>query len=271
MEHYYTMKSSALVAQAKIPLTVLPTAEAVFASMAAQMIEIIEANNAKGEPTLLIVPVGPVGQYPYFIAEVNKRRISLADVWFVSMDEYLGKDNALIPYDHRLSFRRHMDEKVYSLIDPALVMDRSQRIVPNPLDLDAVDRAIRRVGKVDACFGGVGINGHLAFNEPEDVPVSEFASRSTRIQVISCQTRTVNSIADLGGAVEQMPTHCVTIGMKQILMAKTIRLGCFRDWHKAVVRRAVCEKPSALFPVSLLQNHPDAMITVPEAVAQPAW
>lgn len=268
---YYTNSPDELLTGAKIPLTILESAEAVFAQMAAQMVQIIEENNARGEETLFIVPVGPVGQYPHFIRMVNEQKISLRRVWFINMDEYLDEAGAFIPYDHRLSFRRSMDEKVYDQIDPALVMDLSQRIFPDPDDLGSVSRAIERVGKVDACFGGVGINGHLAFNEPEDVPTAEFITRSTRVRAIACETRAVNSIGDLGGAIEQMPTHCVTVGIEEILKAKKIRLGCFRDWHRGVVRRAVCGDASPLFPVSLLQDHPDATITIPTSVAQPAW
>lgn len=270
-ETYYTNSGDELLTAAKIPVTILKSGDEVFADMAGEMVRIIEENNAKSEETLLIVPMGPVGQYPHFVRLVNERRVSLKRVWFINMDEYLDEAGAFIPYDHRLSFRRGMDEKVYNQIDPALVMDVSQRIFPDPDDLGAVNRAIERVGKVDACFGGVGINGHIAFNEPEDVPAAEFITRSTRIQTIAPETRAVNSIGDLGGAIEEMPTRCVTIGIQEILKAKKIRLGCFRDWHRAVVRRAVYGEASPLFPVSLLQDHPDATITIPTSVAQPAW
>ena len=59
-----------------------------------------------------------------------------------------------------------------------------------------------------------------------------------------------------------MPRKCVTIGMAQILGAKKIRLGVFRDWHRSVVRQAAYGEVTAHFPASLLQNHPDAMIYV---------
>ncbi|HZJ87590.1 MAG TPA: glucosamine-6-phosphate isomerase [Sphaerochaeta sp.] len=270
-ETRYTIDSDALIAEAKIPLIVHSDVEKAFAEMAQEMVDIIQANNAKGEQTLLIVPVGPVGQYPYFIDLVNTGRISLKDVWFISMDEYLNDDGTYIADTHRLSFRRQMQELVYDKIDEALIMDPRQRITPDPADLGAVERAIAQVGKVDGCFGGVGINGHLAFNEPEDVSVEEFATRATRVQTISCETRTVNSIGALSGAICQMPSLCVTVGMHEILMAKKIRLVCFRDWHSAVVRRAALDEVTAAFPVSLLQEHPDASIAIPEAIAAPLW
>ncbi len=77
----------------------------------------------------------------------------------------------------------------------------------------------------------------------------------------------MNSIGDLRGALEDMPSLCVTIGMKQILAAKKVRLGMFRDWHYSVIRRAAYGEVSASFPVTLLQRHPDAKMYMSERVA----
>ena len=74
--------------------------------------------------------------------------------------------------------------------------------------------------------------------------------------------RTANAIGDLGGALEDMPKKCITIGIAEILAAKRVRLGVFRDWHRAVVRRAAYGDISSEFPVTLLQNHPDVRIYV---------
>ena len=62
---------------------------AVFKSMADEMVEEIKRKNALGENTVFICPVGPVGQYPYFVDMVNEQNISLKNVWFINMDEYL--------------------------------------------------------------------------------------------------------------------------------------------------------------------------------------
>jgi glucosamine-6-phosphate deaminase len=88
---------------------------------------------------------------------------------------------------------------------------------------------------------------------------------------ISCETRVINSVGDLNGAVDAMPRRCITIGMRQILGSKRIVLGCFRDWHRAVVRKALCGEPTALFPATLLQHHPDASVIIPASVAERAF
>ena len=79
---------------------------------------------------------------------------------------------------------------------------------------------------------------------------------------ISRETLTANAIGDLGGAIEDMPPYCVTIGFHQIFTARKVRLGVFRDWHRAVVRRAAYGEMTPAFPVTLLQEHPDALIYV---------
>ena len=67
-----------------------------------------------------------------------------------------------------------------------------------------------------------------------------------------------------------MPKRAVTIGIKQILGARKVRLGIFREWHRSVVRQAAYGPVTAHFPASLLQNHPDAVIYANStAAAQP--
>ena len=127
----------------------------------------------------------------------------------------------------------------------------------------ALFKKIDELGGVDIAFGGIGINGHLAFNESQDeLTPEEFAALHTRVLAISRETRTANAIGDLNGAIDAMPKKAVTIGMAEILGAKKIRLGVFRDWHRSVVRQAAYGEVSAHFPATLIQRHPDAMIIV---------
>lgn len=268
---YYAISKDELGRDAKIPLLKLGQAGEVFYEAAVDMVETIEAHNAERRTTVFICPVGPIGQYPIFARLVNERKLSLKNVWFINMDEYLDDKMQYIDIAHRLSFRGFMSRNVYKRIDPDLVMPESQRIFPDPRHPEMIGLTIAKLGGVDACYGGIGITGHVAFNEPENVPADEFASRPTRVLPISPETRTINAVGDLGGAVEAMPRWCVTVGMKDILEARKIRLYCFRDWHRSVVRRALYGDTSALFPVSLLQGHKDARITITDNVAEPAW
>ena len=268
MHAYYDYDKIKLLDHPKIPLYCLEDNAAVFRTMAEQMAEEITRNNEAGKHTVMICPVGPVGQYPYFVELVNKGNISLKHVWFINMDEYLDDDRQWVSKDHPLSFRGFMDRAVYSRIRPELVMPPEQRVFPDPADLERIPRLIEKLGGVDIAFGGIGINGHVAFNEADPGTTGEeFLARQTRVLAISPETRAANAIGDLNGALEDIPHYCVTIGMKEIAGAGKIRLGAFRNWHRAVVRRAAHGEQSPAFPVSLLQGHPDITLTFTEFVA----
>lgn len=269
MQHdYYYYTKEELLKSPKIPLIVMEDNKAVFQVMAQEMVEEIKRKNALGENTVFICPVGPVGQYPYFVDAVNTQNISLKNVWFINMDEYLTDDKKWIPKEHRLSFRGFMDRTVYTKIKPELVMPTEQRIFPDPENPTYIQEAIERLGGVDICFGGIGINGHVAFNEAQDdLSSEEFLALHTRVLAIAEETRAVNSIGDLNGALDDMPHYCVTVGISEIFHARKIRLGCFRDWHRSVVRHAAYGERTAHFPVSLLQAHADINIRLTEFVA----
>ena len=185
------------------------------------------------------------------------------------MDEYLTDEKKWVPMDHPLSFRGFMERTVYSKIRPELNVPEDHRVFPDPENLDYIPNLIEKLGGVDCAFGGIGINGHLAFNEaqPELTP-DEFIQLKTRILPISRETRTANAIGDFGGALEDFPNWCVTIGFNEIYNARRISLGVFRNWHRAVVRRAAYGERSAGFPASLLQGKENVKIRLTEFVAE---
>ena len=258
---YFKIPASELGKDAKIPVYPLGDSGEVFYELALEMVNTIKEHNAAGKKTVFICPVGPVGQYPIFVRLVNRDRVSLRNCWFINMDEYLNDDGTWIDIESPLSFRGFMRNNVYTKVDPELLMPESQRVFPDPADPGKVDRLIEELGGVDIAFGGIGINGHLAFNEaqPELTP-EEFAALGTRTLTLTPETKTANAIGDRGGAIIAMPNRAVTIGIKQILSARKVRLGVFRDWHRGVVRQAAYGEISASFPVTLLQKHPDAAI-----------
>lgn len=270
-ENYFQISEEELGEGAKIPILKLGDSGEVFYEMALEMADEIDRKNQANEKTVFICPVGPVGQYPIFVRLVNRRRISLKNCWFINMDEYLNDDDTYIDIHDPLSFRGFMERELYSKIDPDLLMPREQRVFPDPADCGQLHDLIKKLGGVDICFGGIGINGHLAFNEAQDdLSAEDFAQLPTRALDISRETRAVNAIGDRSGAIDAMPRRAVTIGIREILAARKIRLGVFRDWHRAVIRQAAYGEMSGHFPASLVQNHPDALIiTNKNAARQP--
>ena len=266
---YYQIPPQRLGEGARLPIVKCESSEAAFEAMACEMCNLIRENNAAGRRTVLICPVGPVGQYPFFVQQVNEEKLSLKNCWIINMDEYLTDDGEYIDMQSPLSFRGFMARQVYGKIDPDLLMPPEQRVFPDPTDPGRVTALIDQLGGVDACFGGIGITGHLAFNEPQPaLSVEEFSQLTCRVLDIAPETRATNCIGDLGGALEALPRKCVTVGMKEILSAKKLRLAVFRDWHRAVCRRAAYGDVSAAFPVTIAQNHPDAVLYVNNIAAE---
>jgi glucosamine-6-phosphate deaminase len=129
---------------------------------------------------------------------------------------------------------------------------------------------IDRRGGVDACFGGIGINGHVAFNEPpepeEGISDHQFVVLPTRVLNLTRETRTINSVT-VGGEITIIPKRAITIGMKEILMSRRLRFYCNRVWQSAVVRRVLHGPITAKCPASFIRTHPDASLTIADYVA----
>ncbi|MBR5617058.1 MAG: glucosamine-6-phosphate isomerase [Oscillospiraceae bacterium] len=269
MHHdYYYYNKEQLLENPKIPMVVMEDKPTVFKAIAREMADFIKAQNEQGKTTVFICPVGPIGQYPYFVDMVNEENINLNNCWFINMDEYLDDNKQWIDINHPLSFRGFMNRTVYSKIKPELNVPEDHRVFPDPNNVEYIPNLIERLGGVDICFGGIGINGHLAFNEADGTKTcEEFKALKTRVLPISPETRAANAIGDFGGRLEDMPVWCVTIGFNEIYNARKIRLGIFRDWHRAVARRCGYGEMTADFPVSMVAEHPDALIRMTEFVA----
>jgi glucosamine-6-phosphate deaminase len=242
----------------------------VAREMADVMLEEIRRCERDGRRATFIVPVGPVDQFPVLAARINHERVNCRDVCFINMDEYLTDDDRWIDLSHPLSFRGFMGRLFYDRLDPALAPRAENRVFPDPFEPAAIAQLIARRGGVDACFGGIGINGHIAFNEPpepaERMSTEQFAAVPTRVLSLTPETRTINSVT-VGGEIALIPRRAVTVGMAECLSARKMRFYCNRPWQSAVVRRALHGPITSACPASLLRTHPDASITVAEFVA----
>jgi glucosamine-6-phosphate deaminase len=247
-----------------------------MASMAQDLAESMLAEIVRGENSgrgaTLIVPVGPVDQFPILARMLNERSISCRNSVFINMDEYLTDDDKWIPAEHPLSFRGYMERAFYSLVLPKLAAPTEHRVFPDPDNPSAIAALIVARGGVDACFGGIGINGHIAFNEPpepkETISNEDFAALPTRLLNLSRETRTINSVT-VGGEISVIPKRAITIGMKEILASRRLRFYCNRPWQSAVLRRALHGPITAGCPASFLRTHPDATVTIADYVAAP--
>lgn len=238
--------------------------------MAEAMLAEITGAQAAGRTATLIVPVGPVDQFPLLAGMINERGVDCRDVMLINMDEYLDDHDQFIDADHPLSFRRYMNRLFYDRLDAKLAPRLENRIFPDPNDVEQLGEVIRGRGGIDACFGGIGINGHMAFNEPppeqEQVSPEDFATWPTRVLDLTPHTRTINSVT-VGGEIAVIPRRAVTVGMKEILESRRLRFYCNRPWQSAVVRRVLHGPIEAACPASLMRMHKDATLTLTDYVA----
>ncbi len=252
-----------------IRLEVCETEQDLYWKMAIEVFELIKDNNRKGEKTIMIVPYGPLGPYSRLVWLINKYRLSLNNCCFINMDEYLeGASGKYLDASHPLSFRGGMDRIFYNLVDNELNLLPENRIFPEPGNESHIWEVIMDHGKLDMCFGGIGINGHIAFNEPpepgESVGNDEFKKLLTRVLKLSRETRTINSFMNCGGDLEGIPPYCITVGMKEIWHACKVRMLMPRDWNAGALRKVLHGPVTCAVPCSLFQEHPDAKLYAAE-------
>ncbi|MCX7013836.1 MAG: glucosamine-6-phosphate isomerase [Candidatus Sumerlaeota bacterium] len=267
-----SLSAREMVERAQGKLIVLSDLDAVHRHCAESIFDEIDQNNQAGRPTRLILPVGPVGQYPILLELINRRRLSLKTCHFFFMDEYCDEDGRAIGPDHPLSFRGQMMRDLFNRIDPALNIPAEQLIFPNEKNLSTLAASIKSVGGIDTCYGGIGIHGHVAFNEPEP----GVRDSGPRVVNLNDFTITINAIrADVGGNLEGFPRQAVTLGMKQILGARRIRLYCRNggpyDWANTVLRLAVFSEPGDDYPVTLIRGKDFVVITDEATAATPRY
>jgi len=256
--------------QAGDHLIVCPDVNALHQRMADDIAEEIAAHNARSQPTRLILPVGPTGQYPLLADILTREWISLANVWLFFMDEYCDESGQAVTADHPLSFKREAQALLLNRLDEACGLSPERVIFPNERNIDQLATLIEQAGGIDTCYGGIGIHGHVAFNEPEPGVKDSGPRRVT----LNDFTVTINAIrAGVGGNLDCFPRYAYTLGMREILSAKRVRLycrnGCEFDWANTVLRVALLGTPDDDYPVTYIRERPYTIITDEATLASP--
>jgi len=259
----YTCSPEEFLKNARLPVRIVENESVMMEEIAQIMFDTIAQKN---EGALVIIcPVGPVAQYPILAEKINAAKLDLSEVWFINMDEYLD-DNDQNTSDQNLSFHCSMEANFYSRLLPELRPPVEHCLFPDPNDPSAVDDLIERLGGAELSLTGVGINGHIAFNESaepsEDITDEEFSALPTRVRDIAMATIVNNGSRKIHGALDIFPKRCVTLGMKQLLACRKLKIYLYCDWQWGVMRKLSLEEPSRFCPASFLQNHPDAEMVI---------
>jgi glucosamine-6-phosphate deaminase len=240
--------------------------------MARELAELIEANNAGGRPTRAIVPCGPSGWYAPWTEEVNRRRLSLRELTVFHMDECLDWQGRPLPEGHPYNFRSFMERHFYGGIDEALTVPEDRRMWLLPSTADAVAAAIAS-GPIDVTIGGWGQDGHVAYNQARRHPFSritleELGDSTIRIQENNEDTIVALAQRTFGGAYQFVPPMSITLGLRECLSAARVRV--YSDtgaWKQTAFRVALFAEPTPEYPITLLQRHPDAIVTATRETA----
>lgn len=215
------------------------------------------AGKAPARTFVLGLPTGssPLGMYERLVALNGRGALSFADVVTFNMDEYVG-----LPEDHPQSYHSFMKQHLFSKVD--IWPGNTHILNGNAPDLEAecgrYEAAITAAGGIDLFVGGVGADGHIAFNEPG----SSLSSR-TRIKTLTNDTRVANS-RFFGGDPAAVPATALTVGIGTIMDAREVLIIVSGANKARALRHAIEEGVNHLWTFSCLQLHPKVVVVCDE-------
>jgi glucosamine-6-phosphate deaminase len=210
-----------------------------------------------GRPFVLGLPTGssPLGIYRELISLYRQGALSFANVRTFNMDEYVG-----LPASHPQSYHHFMMENLFNHVD----IDKKNIHILDGMaeepeaECKQYEQAIAAEGGIDLFLGGMGSDGHIAFNEPG----SSLHSRA-RIKTLTAETKAANA-RFFGGDVTKVPSTALTVGVGTVMDAREVLI-IVSGGQKARALRAVVEDGlNHMWTLSCLQMHPRAIIVCDE-------
>ncbi|MFQ3175721.1 MAG: glucosamine-6-phosphate deaminase [Psychromonas sp.] len=236
--------------------------EQVGAWSAAYIVSAIKAFKPTAErPFVLGLPTGgtPLHTYKELISLHKAGCVSFKHVVTFNMDEYVG-----IEPNHPQSYRSFMYNNFFNHID---IEEKNINLLDGKaVDIDAhcqaYEEKIKSYGKINLFLGGVGNDGHIAFNEP----ASSLSSR-TRIKTLTEDTRIANS-RFFAGDIEKVPKHALTIGVATLLDAQEVMILALGSYKALAIQAAIEGSVNHLWTVSALQLHAKTIVLADKAAQQ---
>ncbi len=257
---------------AKIPFRLCQDSDEMGQIMARELVNVIRDNNASGQKTRAIIPCGPSCWYDPFTRLVNAERVDLHNLEVFHMDECLDWQGRELPRAHPYSFRGEMERRFYNPVDPELRVPEKNRKWLTAGNVDEI-RSLIDAQPIDITYGGWGQDGHIAYNQARRHPFSHVSVEEVRQSTVRIQENNYDTIIALaqrtfGMAYQFVPPMSVTLGVRECLSAKKVRL--FSDtgaWKQTALRVALFGPLTGEYPITLLQEHPDALLTATTATA----
>ena len=196
----------------------------------------------------------PVGTYKRLIEDNKNGKIDFSAVTSVNLDEYVGLDGS-----NDQSYRYFMNNNLFDFVN----IDKAKTFVPNGCadDLkaegDAYDSMIKDLGGIDLQLLGIGVDGHIGFNEPD-----EFFTGATH--EVKLDESTIKANSRFFANEDEVPKTAITMGMMSIMQAKKILLVANGAAKKDILEKSFFGPIDPKVPASILQLHPDVTVIFSE-------
>lgn len=209
------------------------------------------------KPFVLGLPTGssPIPTYRVLIRLVQEGKLSFQNVVTFNMDEYVG-----LPQEHPESYHSFMFRELFSQIDipPTNVHILDGNAPDLVAECNKYEDSIKSYGGIDLFLGGIGEDGHIAFNEPG----SSLASR-TRIKTLAYDTILANA-RFFNNDVSAVPHMALTVGVQTILDSREVVIVVTGQRKALALSKAIEEGVNHLWTLSAIQTHPWALIVADE-------
>ena len=220
--------------------------------------KIVKAQKCDDKPFVLGLPTGssPLGMYRYLVELYRNGIVSFKNVITFNMDEYVG-----LSEEHPQSYRYFMWKNFFGSID--ILPQNVNLLNGNAPDLEEecfqYEEKIKQAGGIDLFVGGVGVDGHIAFNEP-----GSSLNSDTRIKTLTEDTIIVNS-RFFDNDVNKVPKTALTVGVGTIMRAKEVLILANGLAKARALAKAVEGAISQMWTITALQLHPKGIIVCDEA------
>ena len=199
----------------------------------------------------------PVGLYQALIRRYQEGALDFSKVQTFNLDEYCG-----LAGDHPQSYRYFMQKNLFDHVN----IPPEHTHIPSGIAVDPEQECRRYDALIESCGGidiqllGIGHNGHIGFNEPDDhFPVGSHLTRLAE--------STIQANSRFFASESEVPTHAITMGAGSILKAKKILLMASGEGKAEILCRSMTGPVTPFVPASVLQLHRDVVILADEAAA----
>lgn len=196
----------------------------------------------------------PVGTYKCLIEMFKKGDLDFSSVTSINLDEYVGLDGT-----NDQSYRYFMNSKLFDFVN----IDKNNTYVPNgcaedlEAECEAYDARIEKYGGIDLQLLGIGLDGHIGFNEPDSCFVKG-------THTVALEESTIKANARFFASEDEVPRRAVTMGIGAIMNAKRILLVANGSSKKEILEKAFSGPITPEVPASVLQLHPNVTVIYSE-------